>query len=219
MIFKDYSKLKGTHALFSPSQPYWLNYNDEKIFDKFVSSYAQYLGTSLHEIAEGCISTKWKLIKTDKRMIMKRLTDPSNDICKGYAIPAEAIDIDRIFPNLMNYVNDAIGFRMTPEVILRYSEYCYGTADAIGFDEKKSILRIHDFKSGISEPKMQQLICYAALYCLDYDVKPSDIDIRLGIYWNSQIITHNPTPEEIVPVMDKMISVTKRMNRIRGLEV
>ena len=31
------------------------------------------------------------------------------------------------------YVNDAIGFKMTPEQILFYSDNCFGTADAIVF--------------------------------------------------------------------------------------
>ena len=33
--------------------------------------------------------------------------------------------------NLSNYVNDAISFRMNPEVVLYFSDYCFGTADAI----------------------------------------------------------------------------------------
>ena len=32
------------------------------------------------------------------------------------------------------YVNDAIGFGMTPEVPLYYSKNCFGTADAISYD-------------------------------------------------------------------------------------
>lgn len=42
------------------------------------------------------------------------------------------------------YVNDAIGFKMTPEQILYYSDNCFGTADAISF--RKNVLRIHDLK-------------------------------------------------------------------------
>src|SRR6185503_610766 len=47
--------------------------------------------------------------------------------------------------SLNQYVNDAIGFRMSSEQILFYSENCYGTADTICFRNNK--LRIHDFKS------------------------------------------------------------------------
>lgn len=31
------------------------------------------------------------------------------------------------------YVNDAIGFKMTPEQVLYYSDNCFGTADATAF--------------------------------------------------------------------------------------
>lgn len=44
------------------------------------------------------------------------------------------------------YVNDAIGYKMTPEQMLYYSENCFGTADAISF--KQNVLRIHDLKTG-----------------------------------------------------------------------
>ena len=67
------------------------------------------------------------------------------------------------------YVNDAIGFRMRPEQTLYYSENCYGTADAIAWDEKIKLLRIHDLKTGQIVPaKIEQLYIYAALFCLEY---------------------------------------------------
>jgi hypothetical protein len=53
------------------------------------------------------------------------------------------------------YVNDAIGYRMTPEQILFYSENCFGTADAISF--RSELLRIHDLKTGVSNASMDQL--------------------------------------------------------------
>ena len=40
---------------------------------------------------------------------------------------------------LNSYVNDAIGFRMTAEQVLCYSENCFGTADSICF--RDDILR------------------------------------------------------------------------------
>ena len=84
------------------------------------------------------------------------------------------------------YVNDAIGFRMIPEQILYYSENCFGTADSISF--RRNILRIHDYKSGVIPAHMEQLQIYAALFCLEYKVKPSDINIELRLYQNDEII-------------------------------
>jgi hypothetical protein len=114
------------------------------------------------------------------------------------------------------YVNDAIGFRMTPEQPLFYSENCFGTADAICFRNK--LLRIHDYKSGITPARMEQLEIYAALFCLEYRVKPSDIDIELRIYQLDEILHHKPTAEDIVPIMDKIITFDKLINKIKAEE-
>jgi hypothetical protein len=115
------------------------------------------------------------------------------------------------------YVNDAIGFKMTPEQPLFYSENCFGTADAISFRNK--MLRIHDFKSGVIPAHMEQLEIYAALFCLEYKVNPADIDIELRIYQSDQILYHNPTVEDITTIMDKIITFDKLINKIKSEEV
>ena len=114
------------------------------------------------------------------------------------------------------YVNDAIGFRMIPEQILYYSENCFGTADSISF--RRNILRIHDYKSGVIPAHMEQLQIYAALFCLEYKVKPADINIELRLYQNDEIIINNPDQEIIVPIMDKIITFDKIINRIKEQE-
>lgn len=108
---------------------------------------------------------------------------------------------------IYNYVNDAIGFKMNPEVVLYYSDYFFGTADAICF--RNNFLRIHDLKTGAHPAKMEQLEIYAALFCLEYKIKPSDIDIELRIYQNDEVLVHNPTAEDIVPIMDKIVHLNK----------
>ena len=115
------------------------------------------------------------------------------------------------------YVNDAIGFKMTPEQPLFYSENCFGTADAISFRNK--MLRIHDFKSGVVPARIEQLEIYAALFCLEYKVNPADIDIELRIYQSDQILYHNPTAEDITTIMDKIITFDKLINKIKSEEV
>ena len=109
------------------------------------------------------------------------------------------------------YVNDAIGFRMTPEQPLYYSDNCFGTADAIAFSNNK--LRIHDLKTGMTPAHMEQLLIYAALFCLEYKYKPSEIQIELRIYQNDECVVHNPTADEIVPIMDKIITFDKLINK------
>lgn len=114
---------------------------------------------------------------------------------------------------LNRYVNDAIGFGMTPEVILYYSENCFGTADSISFDGHE--LRIHDLKTGKTPASFKQLEIYAALFCLEYDVNPSDIDIRLRIYQLDEILEENPDPDIILSVMDKIIEFDRIVAGLR----
>ena len=111
------------------------------------------------------------------------------------------------------YVNDAIGFKMNPEQVLYYSDNCFGTADAIIF--RNNMLRIHDLKTGVTKAHMEQLEIYAALFCLEYKKKPGDIDMELRIYQNDEILVHNPTVEDILPIMDKIISFDKIINKIK----
>ena len=114
------------------------------------------------------------------------------------------------------YVNDAIGFKMTPEQILFYSENCFGTADAIAF--RNNLLRIHDYKSGVIPAHMEQLEIYAALFCLEYRIKPADIEIELRLYQNDEILFHHPTSEDVVPIMDKIITFDKIINKMKEQE-
>lgn len=111
------------------------------------------------------------------------------------------------------FVNDAIGFKMTPEQPLFYSENCFGTADAICFRDNK--LRIHDLKTGVTPAHMEQLEIYAALFCLEYKYKPGEIDIELRLYQNNEIIYHNPTVEDIAPIIDKIITFDKIIRKLR----
>ena len=66
------------------------------------------------------------------------------------------------------FVNDAIAARMDSEVLLYYSDNCFGTADAIKFDEDNNALYIYDLKTGDSKPSFKQLYIYCALFCLEY---------------------------------------------------
>lgn len=114
------------------------------------------------------------------------------------------------------YVNDAIGFKMTPEQILFYSDNCFGTADAIAF--RGDLLRIHDLKTGAIPAHMEQLEVYAALFCLEYKVKPADIRMELRLYQSDDILVANPTVEDIAPIMDKIITFDKIINKIKEQE-
>lgn len=204
MIWHDhqYDVPKDSHALLSGSRYSWLNYDEEKLFNYLGSTYATTIGTLIHELAAKLIKHQIKVSKNDARkMITLYLVD--------HGVPRSVIDINRYLENFVAYVNDAIGFGMRPEQVLRYSENAFGTADAILFNEKKMFLRIHDYKSGVTEPSLHQLEIYAAFFCLEYHIQPKDISIELRIYWQDQVITGLPTAADIIPIMDKIISFDK----------
>lgn len=115
---------------------------------------------------------------------------------------------------LAMYVNDAISYRLIPEQPLYYSRNCFGTADAISFNEKKKFLRIHDLKTGITKAHMEQLEIYAALFCLEYHVQPEDISMELRIYQDNKILVHVPPKETIRSIMQKIIQYDKVIEKM-----
>lgn len=113
---------------------------------------------------------------------------------------------------IYRYVNDAITYKMSTEVVLFYSDRFFGTADAISF--RKGILRIHDLKTGKNPASMEQLEVYAALFCLEYKHKPNEIEIELRIYQNDEVVVHNPEPDRIRFIMDRIVHVNKLLCKI-----
>lgn len=117
-------------------------------------------------------------------------------------------------PKTLNmHVNDAIGYRMTPEHTLYYSENCFGTADTCGFDG--TILRIHDLKMGANEASFVQLFIYVAIFCLEYEQDPRRIAIETRIYQNDMVKIENPDPADILHIMEKIKFFNKRLKYLR----
>lgn len=105
---------------------------------------------------------------------------------------------------LNSYINDAIGYRMAPEVTLVATANSWGTADTIGFDSKTKLLRVHDLKNGVHEASMEQLRLYAAFFCIEYRISPLDIKIELRIYQNDMIKLELPEPHDIIWLIGKI---------------
>ena len=195
MKWKERSNLVGQHAFLSPSNTHWVNYSEDKLVTVYENRVmAVERGTKLHEYARSAIELNRKQPKTKDTVCM--------------------------------YINDAIGYRMRPEQPLYYSSVCFGTCDAISFDKRKRLLRIHDLKTGSTPAHMDQLLTYAALFFLDYqnDIKiednlnVSDIDVELRIYQNCEIITCNPTTEDILTRMDLIVKFTQILERRKAEE-
>lgn len=134
-----------------------------------------------------------------------------------HAFAHEAIRLGEKLPRtsrtLNLYVNDAIGYRMTPEQILYYSDNCFGEADTIAY--RRGMLRIHDLKTGITPASEHQLEVYAALFCLEYRFKPAELEIELRIYQNDEVRVYIADPDSITHIMDRIITFDKQINALR----
>lgn len=131
--------------------------------------------------------------------------------CTAIELGVQLYDCER---TLNRYVNDAIGFGMTPEVTLYYSDNCFGTADTIAYSDK--VLRIHDLKTGKTPASFHQLEVYAALFCLEYDVNPGDIEIHLRIYqYDEDPLEEEPDPEIILSIMETIIEFDRIIADLR----
>lgn len=183
MQFNKHFDLEGQHAFLGASKYHWINYDLDKLKQTFTSSQAQLRGIEDHDFARRCIERRQKLPRSKRTLNM--------------------------------FVNDAVGYQMTPEQILKYSENCFGTADAIGF--KNNILRIHDLKTGVTPASMHQLEIYASLFFLEYqneyDINPGSVDMELRIYQTDEILVYQPTADDILPIMDKIITFDKYIRK------
>lgn len=191
MQWNDHSREvpEGAHALFGASSYHWINYDEEKLAEVYKNNLAKQEGTELHAFAASCIEMRRKLKGKD---------------------------------TLANYVNDAIGFKMDPEVPLYVSENFFGTTDAINFrnhpdknSDYKYFLRIHDLKTGKIPAKLTQLEIYAAFFFLEYKINPNETEMELRIYQNDDILVGNPTAKDIRPIMDKIISFDKLIDKLK----
>lgn len=189
MIWNPHYDLVGRHAFLSPSNPSWHNYDDEKLLERHETFYAKERGTEIHAHAADDILFGEKY---------------------GFKRPKSKTTYNM-------YVNDAIGYRMKPEQPLYFSEHCFGTVDAIGF--ANNTLRIHDLKTGSTPAHMEQLLTYAALFCLEYRYDPFDISVVLRIYQNNEIVEMHPTGDDIRAYMDEIVHKTEVIDREENPEV
>lgn len=180
MLWHDHSTIpEGSHAPFAASSYSWLNYDGDKALKYYISLMTKRRGTEFHEFAKYCIKLR---------------------------MPLKLVRGDDVRCTVARYVNDAIKYDMRPEQLVFYSRNFFGTADAIMFDEQKSLLRIHDLKTGLTPAKLDQLLIYDALFCLEYNYNPDDIEHVVCIYQNNDTLDDNPTGEMIRPIMDKIIT-------------
>lgn len=174
--FNPHYNLVGKHAFMSASQYHWINYDEDKIRERFNTAAAAALGTRKHELAAELIDLGIKLPDTGQ--------------------------------TLNSYVNDCIGHRMQTEVVLYYSDNCFGTADAIDFRlnprTQKMRLRVFDLKTGTTKASVKQLWVYIAIFCFEYEIDVNEIEIDARIYQNDMIESFEIDPVDILNVLALM---------------
>lgn len=205
MNWNQHRNLEGSHAFLSASKYSWLTKTNEEIVQSYTNSFAQSIGTLSHAFAADYIRFREKLKKSDSRTLKMDL------MRRG--IPEYAIDIRAFFPTVMRYVNDSIDYMMDPEVLLYYSDLCFGTADSI--QVSNGLLRIHDLKTGATVAKIDQLKIYAALFYLEYGQKPERLRTELRIYQSDDILVHEPEVEEIREVMDAIVEKDRVLQKLK----
>lgn len=205
MNWNRHNNLDGTHAFLSASKYSWLGKTNDEIVQSYTNSFAQAIGTLTHSFAADYIRFREKLRKSDSRALKIDL------MRRG--VPEYAIDIRGFFPTVMNYVNDSIDFMMDPEILLYYSDLCYGTADAIQVLD--GVLRIHDLKTGSTVAKIEQLKIYAALFYLEYGYKPERFRTELRIYQSDDILVHEPEVDEIREVMNAIVEKDRVLQKLK----
>lgn len=215
--FHEHPELRGKHAFLGASNHSWTKDTPEQLYNRIVSSYATQRGTKFHTIAKYLIKTGIKLSDTvDSRNLVMALMMLDNlvvdDEDRPIHIPKEFINLEQIFPTLMAYVNDGIGFGMSPEVKLKHSDEAFGTVDTICFT--RNVLRIHDLKTGVKPASFEQLIIYAALYFLEYKKKLEKVEVVLALYQNGEIFEYRPDKSEIAEKMETIITDATYVQKI-----
>lgn len=164
-------------------------------------------------------ASKYHWINYDEERLVE-MADKAMTAARGtrlHALAAELINLGVKLPNtqqtLNMYVNDCIGYRMQPEVVLFYSYDAFGTCDAISFGDR--LLRIFDLKNGVTPVKETQLEVYAAFFCLEYEVRPGDIEYDLRIYQNDDIYDYETDPDRIAHIMSRVTEFDKILKSMR----
>lgn len=225
MQLNEHSELRGKHSIYSPSQPSFFNYDPEDFVFRLLSKYRSDLGTAIHDWAatkiERChkITSTKEMIKSIDEFIFTKYKDKNGYLTKdGFRVlkclQLILADTPEVFETVRSYVNDAIGYKMYPEVILKFTDDFFGTADALIFSD--DLLRIHDLKTGSGPVHIEQLFGYAALYCIEYHVDPLKIDYEFRIYQNNDILTATPDGGMVKPFVDRYLAFDNELRAFEG---
>lgn len=194
----EHKEIWEKHAVFSPSQFYWINYDPEKLLSFWDNRRAQEIGTYVHNSAS--------------RIILDEYYFRDNNVdCAHISLRGK--------DSYSRHIMHSIKHRMMPEVAVKYSDICFGHADALAYDLNKRILRINDLKTGKNPGHMEQLEIYAALFFGEYwdqliyghQIDPYTSTIELRIFQFNDELLATPSPEYII---DNILGRIKEQHEI-----
>ena len=68
----------------------------------------------------------------------------------------------------------------------------------------------------MNKASFDQLLVYTALFCLEYGVRPAEIDIELRIYQNDEVFMQIPDLDDIVHIMGAVKRFDARINQLKA---
>jgi len=188
MSYQYSSGVLPDHAIFSPSQPSWLNYSDEQTIERYCNAQAKEMGTRLHSWAAETIALNIRQSRSHKTLNMF-----INDAIGFRMIPENDI---------------------THPTRFVYSEFFFGTCDAYSYNN--GVLRIHDLKTGKGPVHPEQLEIYAALFYLQEKLDPYKAQTILRIYQNDDVVEWEPEADRIKGIMDLIVKRDKLLREYLG---
>ena len=228
MILNEHSDLRGKHAAFSPSQPSFFNSDPKEAPNRIIGKYRAQVGTDIHagafvkiKLVHKITSTKDMINSIEEFMFNKYYIEKYDSLSsEGSRVMLCFKKLIKQYPEMLNcvksYVNDTIGYKMHPEVVLYFSDDLFGTSDALIFNKKDKLLRIHDLKTGATLAHVEQLMGYAALFCLEQHIDPMSINYELCIYQGNDILVATPDGSDVKPFYDWYVEADEALREFKG---
>jgi hypothetical protein len=70
-------------------------------------------------------------------------------------------------------------------------------------------------KTGKTPAHFEQLMVYAAYFCLEYDINPADIQIELRLYQTNKVTAMVPDSEMIAAIMNTIVIFDKAISEYK----
>lgn len=183
-LFEGHRELIGRHAFLSPSQYAWVNYDHDKLIERFYTSQAAAHGTALHDLAARCIK-------------LKRKQPRNKDTFNMYV--NDAIGLQMVPEQPLAYSSNCFGtadaISYTPG-LLRIHDLKTGTSPA-----------------SMTQLEIYAAIFFLE-YGDKWNIEPEHTSMELRIYQLNEKIVHEPDSEDIRGLMEQIVEFDKILSQL-----